>query len=70
MEGKSSLEPPQSPKADQYVYDLYYRDLRPSLSSPPLGLGLGKGISVGALSVFLSQFARFEADWSQAWLPG
>jgi len=31
------------------VYDLYYRDLRPSLSSTPLGLGVGDGVNIGAL---------------------
>lgn len=34
---------------EEYVYDLYYRDLRPSLSSTPLGLGAGDGVSMGAL---------------------
>ncbi|ORY22028.1 hypothetical protein BCR39DRAFT_591420 [Naematelia encephala] len=36
-------------RQEEYVYDLYYRDLRPSLSSTPLGLGLGDGVGIGAL---------------------
>ncbi len=55
-----SAPPPLPPPTDrlsgpneteQYVYDLYFRDLRPSLSSTSLGLGVGDGVTIGALSV-------------------
>ncbi|ORX37152.1 hypothetical protein BD324DRAFT_428915 [Kockovaella imperatae] len=50
LEGKSALDnPPSEPEAEQYVYDLYYRDIRSSQSSTPLNLGQGDGVHIGAL---------------------
>lgn len=45
------IPPRPTTETEQYVYDLYFRDLRPSLSSTPLGLGAGDGVSIGALLV-------------------
>ncbi|CAD6564524.1 MAG: hypothetical protein TREMPRED_005402 [Tremellales sp. Tagirdzhanova-0007] len=44
-----SVRVSSQPKAERYVYDLYFRDLRPSLSSTPLGIGMGANLTIGAL---------------------